>query len=81
MARGWESKLVEDQISNRQAESETPDKNKPSRLEIENKSKRESMRLARARTTAALQSAQDKRYRALLQRTLEHLDSELAKLG
>jgi hypothetical protein len=81
VARGWESKSVEEQINNRQAESETSGNSEPSRLEIEKKSKRESMRLARARTTTALQSTQDKRYRALLERTLEHLDSELAKLG
>jgi hypothetical protein len=81
VARGWESKSVEQQIDNRQAESETPSKKKPSRLELEQKSKRESIRLARARTTTALRSTQDKRYRALLERTLQHLDSELAKLG
>ena len=83
MARGWESKSVEEQINNRQAESEseTSGKKKPSRLEIEQNSKRESMRLARSRTTKELQSTQDKRYRALLERTLAHLDSELAKLG
>ena len=81
MARGWESKSVEEQIDNHQAESETSGKKKTSRLEIEQKSKRESIRLARARTSTALQSTQDKRYRALLERTLEHLDSELAKLG
>ena len=81
MARGWESKSVEEQINNRQAESETLGKKKSSRLEIEQNSKRESMRLARSRTTKELQSTQDKRYRALLERTLAHLDSELAKLG
>ncbi len=81
MARGWESKSVEEQISNRQAESKTSSEKQLSRFEIEKKSKRESMRLARARTTTALQCTQDKRYRALLQRTLEHLDSELTKLG
>jgi hypothetical protein len=81
VARGWESKSVEEQINNRQAESETLGKKKSSRLEIEQNSKRESMRLARSRTTKELQSTQDKRYRALLERTLAHLDSELAKLG
>ena len=81
MARGWESKSVEEQINSRQAESETSDKKKPGRLEIEQNSKRESIRLARSRTTKDLQSTQDKRYRALLERTLAHLDSELAKLG
>ena len=81
VARGWESKSVEEQIDNRQAESVTPGKKKPSPLEIEKKSKREGIRLARARTATALQSTQDQRYRALLERTLQHLDSELAKLG
>ena len=81
MARGWESKSVEEQISNRQAESKTSSEKQLSSFEIEKKSKRESMRLARTRTTTALQSTRDKRYRALLQRTLEHLDSKLAKLG
>jgi hypothetical protein len=80
VARGWESKSVEEQINNRQNESETSGKKTLSRLEIEQKSKRESMLLARARTTTALQSTRDKRYRALLERTLAHLDSELAKL-
>jgi hypothetical protein len=81
VARGWESKSVEEQISNRQAESKTSSKKQLSPFEIEKGFKRESMRLARARTTTALQSTQDKRYRALLQRTLEYLDCELAKLG
>jgi hypothetical protein len=81
VARGWESKSVEEQITNRQAESEPTGKKKPSRFEIEQKSRRESIRLARARATTALQSTHDGRYRALLERTLAHLDSELAKLG
>ena len=82
MARGWESKSVEEQVNNRQAESETPvEKKKPSRIEIERKAKRESIRLARTRTSRELQSTHDDRYRALLERTLAHLDSELAKLG
>ena len=80
MARGWESKSVEEQI-NSQAESELPSKQKPSRLEIEQMAKRESIRLARSRASMELQGAQNVRYRALLERTLAHLDSELAKLG
>jgi hypothetical protein len=81
VARGWESKSVEEQVNNRQAESETPSKKKASRLEIERNSKRESILLARSRASRDLQSTQDDRYRALLERTLAHLDSELAKLG
>ena len=81
MARGWESKSVEDQITERQAESNSPGKSTATRKEVEQRAKRESIRLARSRTVTALESTQDQRYRTLLERTLEHLDSELAKLG
>ncbi len=79
MARGWESKSVEDQINEREAEAKTAGKKKLSRSEMEQQSKREGILLARSRTVTALESTSDERYRALLTRTLAHLDSELAK--
>ena len=39
------------------------------------------MLLARSRTVAAMEIASDNRYRDLLRRTLDHLDSELKKLA
>ena len=81
VARGWESKSVEDQINEREAEAQKSGKKQPSRVEIEQRARRESILLARSRTAALLESTRDERYRALLKRTLEHLDSELAKLG
>ena len=81
MARGWESKSVEEQISERQSEKQTSAKKKPTRLEIEKKTKREGILLARSRAATALESTRDDRYRALLQRTLDHLDEELSKLA
>jgi hypothetical protein len=80
VARGWESKSVEDQINERATENKDSVKKKPSRLEIEQKSKKQGMLLARTRTMTALESTQDDRYRELLRRTLDHLDSELRKL-
>ena len=80
MARGWESKSIEEQISERQADSENSPKNKLSPIEIEQRSKREGILLARSRTLSALQVAHDDRYRTLLERTLAHLDEELGKL-
>jgi len=80
VARGWESKSVEDQISERQAAGETFQKDKLSPQDLERKAKRAGILLARTRTLTALESSRDDRYRALLQRTLEHLDSELEKL-
>jgi len=81
VARGWESKSVEDQISERQTESKKFNKNKLSRAEIERQTKREGILLARSRTVNALESVRDSRYRALLELTLEHLDDELRKLN
>jgi hypothetical protein len=81
VARGWESKSVEAQISERQSETQTSAKKKPTRQEIERKAKREGILLARSRAAASLESTRDDRYRALLQRTLDHLDEELSKLG
>jgi hypothetical protein len=79
VARGWESKSVEDQISESQTKALKPNPVKPSPREIEQRTKRQSILLARSRTVTAMESTADQRYRALLQRTLEHLDSELAK--
>jgi hypothetical protein len=78
VARGWESKSVEDQINEREAQKLL--KKKPTPQDIERDSKRQSILLARSRTTAAMESARDERYRALLKRTLDHLDAELKKL-
>ena len=81
MARGWESKSVEDQISERQDAGKSSQKDKLSPQDLEREAKRAGILLARTRTLTALESSRDDRYRALLQRTLEHLDSELEKLG
>ena len=80
MARGWESKSVEDQINERQAAGKSSQKDKLSPQDLEREAKRAGILLARTRTLTALESSRDDRYRALLQRTLEHLDSELEKL-
>jgi hypothetical protein len=80
VARGWESKSVEEQINERETDTQKSATKKPSRREIERKSKREGILLARSHAASALESTRDDRYRALLKRTLDHLDSELAKL-
>lgn len=81
MARGWESKSVEDQISSREAGKAGNGKRKRSVQEAELQAKRESILLARSRTVTAMESSRDERYRALLKRTLDHLDAELQKLA
>jgi hypothetical protein len=80
MARGWESKNIEDQ----QAEAardrgvgrppKTPE-------QIERETRQANLRLSRARALADLQTACNPQHRALLERTLAHLDAELTALG
>jgi hypothetical protein len=80
MARGWESKSVEDQQDAaeraravRQAPTLTPEAQARAQ-------EREGLRLARARTVASLQTACNPRHRAMLEETLAHLDAQLRAL-
>jgi hypothetical protein len=80
MARGWESKAVEEQMA--QSESDKRDRAKAPLTpeQIERQTQRDGLLLSRSRTLASLQGACDTRYRALLERTLAHVEEELAKL-
>jgi hypothetical protein len=79
MARGWESKAVEDQIAD--ARDASPTRNiERTPAERERESRRASLQMARAKTLQDLQQACSPRYRALLEQTLAHLEAELAKI-
>jgi hypothetical protein len=80
MARGWESKSVEDQISAREAEAQRSAKAQVSRQQRELQSRRDGLMLLRTRTMSAIQSAQDVGYRKQQEHALAHLDAELAQL-
>ena len=80
MARGWESKSVEDQISAREAEAQRSAKVTFTPQQREIQSKRDGLLLLRIRTLSTLQSAQDARYRKQQEHALAHLDAELAAL-
>jgi len=75
MARGWESKSVEDQISARESAAEDSAREKKT-----SDPKREGLLLARTRTLASLQVACGSRYRAHLERVLADLDKQLGAL-
>jgi hypothetical protein len=81
MARGWESKSVEDQINEREAENKPPPGPKPTPDELQLRARREGLMLARTRTLTALQATCDKAYRAHLERGLADLDAQLAAIG
>ena len=80
MARGWESKAVEEQ----QAEARTkPDPNKV-RLEPEQVAKqkeRQGLLLSRQRVLQQLQTAQNPFHRKMLEAALGDLEAQLARLG
>jgi hypothetical protein len=77
MARGWDSKAVEDQQAAAEAAKET--RSKPARTaeQRERRVKREGLLLARAKIVSDLESAGDERYRAMLEQAIAHLDREI----
>lgn len=79
MARGWESKSVDDQIAEA-ADRPRQSTGDPGVPLDPHASKRSVLQLARAKTLRDLQHACDRRHRATLEAALEHLDAELAKV-
>lgn len=79
MARGWESKAIEEQLGAMEAEKEARAKPKLTTEELERRARKEGLQLSRARIVRDLEATHIERYRALLERTLAHLDAELAK--
>ena len=81
MARGWESKSVEDQINAREeAAQENQGRSKRTPEELELKAKLDGLQMVRTRTLASLQTACDSRYRAHLERVLADIDAQLRDL-
>ncbi len=85
MARGWESKSVADQIEmsdhrGRRAMKRAMPAQPATVSVVESIRKRENMRLSVTRVTQELQTAQNPRYRALLEKSLADLELQLAQL-
>ena len=82
MARGWESKSVEAQIDmaetrNSSAKSKTTMKT----ADLELVRKRETLLLSRTRVMRELDSAQNPRYKGMLNKALADLNAQLAKVA
>ena len=80
MARGWESKSVEDQIRARESESQKTTPAKVTAKQRELQSRRDGLLLMRTRTLSAIQSARSEAYRQQLEHALAHIDAQLAAL-
>ncbi len=80
MARGWDSKAVEDQQATAEAEKQTRAKPALTAEERERRAKRDGLALARARMLNDLESATDERYRTMLEEAIAHLDRAIDAL-
>jgi len=80
MARGWESKSVEDQISAREEAAAAGERPRRTPEELELQGKRDGLLMVRTRTLSSLQTACDGRYRAHLERVLADIDAQLRSL-
>lgn len=77
MARGWESKSVEDQIDSAKAEREARAKPHLSVEQREREDQKRSLLLSRAQIVNRMKASTNARYRAQLEIALAHLDAQL----
>jgi len=78
MARGWESKSVEAQTDEAESLRSADLENVPDPETLELIRKKETILLSRIRVVRDLKSAQNPRYKALLNKALLDLDAQLA---
>jgi len=78
MARGWESKSVEAQIDAADSRKSAVLINSPTPEQLESLRKRENILLSRTRVVHELDSAQNPRYRVVLEKALADLDAQLS---
>ena len=81
MARGWESKAVEDQQQSAQEREAQRARVKLTEEQIVIERRRDSFLLQRTRVIRELDGAASGRYRETLEQALAHLESELTSLG
>lgn len=81
MARGWESKSVEDQVEQSKTEQSQGKKAHLTPTQIDLRRRQEVLRLSRAQVERELQASQNPRYREQLNRALADLDAQIAQLA
>jgi hypothetical protein len=81
MARGWESKSVEEQQSQAQQQTVSQEeKDAAKRQNADKLRKIQALKLNRARINEQIERSTNDRYKELLGRELEHVDQELKQL-
>jgi hypothetical protein len=80
VARGWESKAVEDQIAASEDRKAAASKRARTSDELERESRRQGLLLSRAKIVGDIQKARDERHRAALQQALDYIDAQITGL-
>jgi hypothetical protein len=80
MARGWESKSIENQIDEAEAKKEARRKQRLTPDEALYLQRKEALLRERARIVREMERAYMRRHLVMLERGLAHIDAELAKL-
>ena len=80
MARGFESKSVQSQWQDAEDQREQDKKKRPTKEELEVRTRREGLELSRRRIVNELNATESDRRKESLKAALVHLDGELSKL-
>jgi hypothetical protein len=80
MARGWESKSVEEQQAAAMT-TQTKSKQRPTPQQASRKQRQDALDLSRRRILQQLRSVQSPRYREMLESALSELEARVARLG
>lgn len=81
MARGWESKSVEDQMEEAQRSQGVTDGQIRTPEERERRRKVESLKLERSRLAEQLERARSETHRRMIQQSLNAIEAEIAALS
>jgi hypothetical protein len=80
MARGWDSKAVEDQVQDHQEQDSGNQRRQLTPAQVEMRRRREVLILSRTRVQSDLDASSNQRYRDQLVLALADIESQLAAL-
>ena len=80
MARGWESKSVEDQIAASEDRKAAASTRARTADEIERESRKQGLLLSRAKIVQDIEHARDERHRAALRQALDYIETQINSL-
>jgi hypothetical protein len=80
VARGWESKSVEDQIAASEDRKAAASTRARTAEDLERESRRQGLLLSRTKIVRDIENARDDRHRAALQQALDYIDAQIKTL-